>query len=170
MFEEYIPICFAVEKCEKIQGRKKFQKIFYLAKRAGIPIHETFKWNMFGPYSKELASEIDVLCEMELLLEEGFQGGEYSYILTDEGTDFLKTSLSAGEQGAYGRFEKILRRLNELGSLELEKIASIAFLLDEGYEEPYIKKFLEHAKKYSNEEIEVGTKTLLDLFGQFKEL
>lgn len=169
MFEEYVPICFSLGNLEEIRGRKKLQKIFYLAKREGMPIHETFRWNVFGPYSKELASEIDSLCRMEFLLENQ-TGGEYSYVITEKGTDFLKTSLSAEGRKAYDRFAKILRRLNELSSLELEKIASIAFLLDEGYDEPYIKKFLGHAKKYSDEEIEVGTKKLLDLSKQFKEI
>lgn len=170
MFEEYLPICFAVKKCEKILGRKKFQKIFYLAKRAGIPIHETFKWNMFGPYSKELASEIDVLCEMELLLEKGSLGGEFSYEITEKGNAFLEKSLSSVEPASYGLFAKILEVLNKFSSQDLEKMASIEFLVEEGYDHPYIKTFLEHAKNYSPEEIEKGKETLSELFDQFKEI
>jgi uncharacterized protein len=169
MFEEYVSICFAVEKCKGIHGRKKFQKIFYLAKRADMPIHETFKWNMFGPYSEELASEIDSLCNMEFLSEKKLTGMEYSYKITEKGSRFLEKSLPKEEQILYNRLTKILEILNTFSSQNLEKIASIAFLLDEGYDDPYIKTFLKYAKQYSPEEIEKGKKMLSDLIRQFEE-
>lgn len=169
MFEEYVSICFAVEKCKGIHGRKKFQKIFYLAKRADISIHETFKWNVFGPYSEELASEIDSLCNMEFLSEE-LIGTEYSYKITEKGSRFLEKSLSTEEQILYNRLTKILEIINKFSSQKLEKIASIAFLLDEGYDDPYIKTFLKYAKQYSPEETEKGKEMLSDLFRQFEEI
>ena len=61
MFEDYGMICFAVKKCSQIKGRKKFHKMIYLSKEFNIPFQETFEWNMFGPYSKELSAEINSL-------------------------------------------------------------------------------------------------------------
>ncbi len=168
MFEEYVPICFTAEKCKEIHGRKKFQKIFYLSKEVGMPIREIFEWNIFGPFSRELASEIDSLCEMGLLSEDSV-GMEYVYEITKKGSDFLEGSLPS-EDETYSRFAGIVQTLNSYGSQELEKLASIRFLLNEGYDYPYVQALLQYTKKYTPEEIEEGKELLLSLFEKLREL
>ncbi|MDY6866022.1 MAG: hypothetical protein SVY15_08655 [Halobacteriota archaeon] len=169
MFEEYVPICFAVKRCEEIRGRKKFQKMFYLSKEAGIPILEDFNWNNYGPYSRELAYELDSLCTMKLLSEERI-GMEYVYKITEEGTSFLEKSLSSGDQRIDERFAKFLEILNKYDSSELEKIASVGFLKRDGYDDSYIQDFLEYAKNYSLEDVETGRKEFSDLLKRFEGL
>ena len=172
MFEKYVPICFAVKRCEEIRGRKKFQKMFYLSKEAGMPIVEDFSWNNYGPYSRELASELDSLCTMKFLEEKCIEvgvGKEYVYKITDEGTSFLKKSLPEEDQ-RYIRFGEILEILNKYDSSELEKISSVGFLKREGYDDSYIQTFLEYAKKYTPTNVKTGGDGFSDLLDRFKDL
>ena len=168
MFKEYVPICFAVKKCNVIYGRKKFQKMIYLSKELGIPFHETFIWNNYGPYSEELAAEIDSLCKMEFLSED-FDGLEYSYKITQIGENFLDKSASEFND-IFQYFEEILKILNEYESMQLEKLASIKFLLNQGYDNSYINTFLNYSKNYSNDEIEKGKNMLSSLFKNLEEI
>ena len=168
MFKEYVPICFAVKKCNVIYGRKKFQKMVYLSKEVGIPFHETFVWNNYGPYSEQLAAEIDSLCKMEFL-SEAFDGKEYSYKITQNGENFLEKSVSEFND-ILQYFENILKILNEYESMQLEKFASIKFLLNEGYDISYINTFLNYSKNYSNDEIEKGKNQLFSLLKDFEEM
>jgi uncharacterized protein YwgA len=167
MFEEYGIICFAVDKCNQINGRKKFQKIFYLSKEMNIPLHETFEWNIWGPFSKELSSEITSLYKMKLLSEEKV-GKEYVYSVSEKGKSFLEKVYQSLNQKYLEenliRFEKILKTLNKYNSQELEKLASIRFLTNKGHNDEYIQTFLNYTKKYSPEEIESGKDLINTLF------
>ena len=40
-----------VNKCGKIEGRTKFQKIVYILQNLGVPFEEKFTYHYFGPYS-----------------------------------------------------------------------------------------------------------------------
>ncbi len=162
IFEEYIPICLAVRECKDIHGRKRFHKLFYLLKAAGEPIDEIFEWNNYGPFSKELANEIDSLCKLNLL-EEYLNVTEYTYKLTDKGTALLDELLPK-EPNKFKNFGRILTNLNKFGTYELEKLASIRFLIDEEYPWSYIITFLKHTKNYSEKEVEDGKNSIEELF------
>ena len=60
------------------------------------------------------------------------------------------------------KFEKVLKILNKYNSKELEKISSVNFLIKKGYDEEYIKSFLNYSKKYSEKDINSGK----DLFNE----
>lgn len=70
-----------------VRGRKKLQKLVYIAKLVGIPIEDDFYFHYYGPYSSELASRVDQLVEQKLLLETKREltvadGVEYGYDVT----------------------------------------------------------------------------------------
>lgn len=158
ILEEYTPIILMLKKCKKIQGRKRFQKLLYLTKSAGISIDETFEWNNYGPFSKELAQEIDALCRLDIIHED-FNGLEYVYTLTENGIKILK-HMPKEYLNKYENLESIIEKLNQLTTKELEKLASIKFLINEGYPKNYIFPFLKHSKHYSDKEIDMGIKEL----------
>ena len=79
-----------------VQGRKKLQKLCYIAKLAGAPIEDDFFFHYYGPYSSELASRVDHLVESGHLREiphKLFRPDmvEYGYDLTRDARGFLES-------------------------------------------------------------------------------
>lgn len=157
-----MPLCHLIKECKNIKGRKRFQKLVFLAKAAGIPFNESFEWNNYGPFSRELAQEIDTLCKLGLV-EEEFNNSEYHYTLTKKGEDFLdKMWLKVSDK--YERLSKILPTLSEYNTQDLEILASIKFLINEGFSDPYIKSFLNYTKNYEQDVVTAGKLSVETLF------
>ena len=77
-----------------VQGRKKLQKLAYVAKLAGTPLEDEFCFHYYGPYSSGLASRVDQLVEAKLLEETArpltvVGGVEYGYELTGAARESL---------------------------------------------------------------------------------
>ena len=157
-----MPLCHLIKECKNIKGRKRFQKLVFLAKAAGIPFNESFEWNNYGPFSKELAQEIDTLCKLGLI-EEELNNSEYYYTLTKKGEGFLDEMWSKVSD-KYERLSKILPMLNENNTQDLEKLASIKFLISEGFPDSYIKSFLNYTKNYEQDDVTAGKLAVETLF------
>lgn len=168
MLEKYVPLCFAVDKLKAINGRKRFQKMIFLSKAASVPFDEMFEWNNFGPFSKELASEIDSLCKMDFL-NESYDGTEYQYALTKKGKEFLEKTADK-ESKLYKKFERILPILDKYDTKDIERVASIKFLEGRGYDLNYIRVFLEYTKGYTEKEVNEGKKVVDELFKTLKDI
>lgn len=164
MFEECRTILFVLANSE-IKGRKRFHKSVYLLKEAGLPVMEKFEWNNFGPFSKELASEIDALCEMGLVEEEVYTSDdikEYSYRLTEKGREIAGTMISS-DTPTFNHIKKMMLKLNEYEVSDLEKMASIRFLLMKKYGIEYMSVFLNYAKGYQKKDVINGKKAMEEL-------
>jgi uncharacterized protein YwgA len=76
----------------EIVGRKRLQKMIYIAKKISFPFQERFQFHFYGPYSEELTLRVEELCNMGFLDEvKEKKGGyfQYRYSLTDSGKEFL---------------------------------------------------------------------------------
>ncbi len=69
MFKEHARIMNAIAASGEIAGRKKLQKIIYIAKKLSFPFQEKFEFHFYGPYSEELTLRIEELCNMGYLHE-----------------------------------------------------------------------------------------------------
>ena len=92
MFKDHARIIHAISTAGEISGRKKLQKIVYIAKKLSFPFKEKYQFHFYGPYSEELTLRIEELCEMGYLNEvrekrAGYY--QYCYSITDAGQDFL---------------------------------------------------------------------------------
>jgi uncharacterized protein len=92
LFKDHANIINAISTAGEISGRKKLQKIVYIAKKLSFPFHEKFQFHFYGPYSEELTLRIEELCDMGYLNEvrekkAGYY--QYCYSITDAGQDFL---------------------------------------------------------------------------------
>ncbi len=84
-----------ISMANEVTGRKKLQKMIYIAKKMKFPFVEKYELHMYGPYSEELTLRVEELCEMGFLAEQCTDKGsyvQYSYNTTDEGTRFLETT------------------------------------------------------------------------------
>ncbi|MEW5552232.1 YwgA family protein [Peribacillus frigoritolerans] len=153
MFKDHANIINAISTAGEISGRKKLQKIVYIAKKLSFPFHEKFQFHFYGPYSEELTLRIEELCEMGYLNEvrekkAGYY--QYCYSITDAGQDFL--SIQEVEMPA---LEVCLQDMNEQNARFLELVSTVLYFDTLEKEEVTEKIFtLKSKQKYTLEEID----------------
>jgi uncharacterized protein len=153
LFKDHANIINAISTAGEISGRKKLQKIVYIAKKLSFPFHEKFQFHFYGPYSEELTLRIEELCEMGYLNEvrekkAGYY--QYCYSITDAGQDFL--SIQEVEMPA---LEACLQDMNEQNARFLELVSTVLYFDTLEKEEVTEKIFtLKSKQKYTHEEID----------------
>ncbi|MED3688641.1 YwgA family protein [Peribacillus butanolivorans] len=153
MFKDHANIINAISTAGEISGRKKLQKIVYIAKKLSFPFHEKFQFHFYGPYSEELTLRIEELCDMGYLNEvrekkAGYY--QYCYSITDAGQDFL--SIQEVEMPA---LEACLLDMNERNARFLELVSTVLYFDTLEKEEVIEKIFtLKSKQKYTLEEID----------------
>ncbi|MEC0297110.1 YwgA family protein [Peribacillus frigoritolerans] len=153
MFKDHANIINAISTAGEISGRKKLQKIVYIAKKLSFPFHEKFQFHFYGPYSEELTLRIEELCEMGYLNEvrekkAGYY--QYCYSITDAGQDFL--SIQEVEMPA---LDACLQDMNEQNARFLELVSTVLYFDTLEKEEVTEKIFtLKSKQKYTLEEID----------------
>ncbi|SFA39641.1 hypothetical protein SAMN05216169_100275 [Anoxybacillus pushchinoensis] len=137
----------------EIVGRKKLQKMIYIAKKMKFPFYEKFDFHFYGPYSEELTWRIEELCNVGFLQEmKEKKGGyyQYRYTLTEAGEQFL-----THYQLDMPDLDVCLRSLNEQSARFLELVSTILYFEELSKDEVKEKVFtLKRKKRYTEEEIE----------------
>lgn len=125
-----------VHACGKIDGRKKLQKIVYLLQQMGHEgdFPQEFGYLHYGPYSRQLSSEVDYLSSGDdgLLHEEEMPAGtnrSYSYTPREELSDLLE-ELKVDQSPDWKRAAVDLARRD---AQELEAISTIVYLRGLGF-------------------------------------
>ncbi len=153
MFKDHARIIHAIATAGEISGRKKLQKIVYIAKKLDFPFKEKYQFHFFGPYSEELTLRIEELCNMGYLNEvrekrAGYY--QYCYSVTDAGQDFL--SMQEVDMPA---IKDCLLDMNDQNSRFLELVSTVLFFDTLGKDEVTEKIFtLKSKQKYTLEEID----------------
>ncbi|MBU7016503.1 MAG: hypothetical protein HXS44_03265 [Theionarchaea archaeon] len=134
MFEEYAKIALAVDTCKgKIDGRKKLQKMIYIAKILGYPFRENYTLYWYGPYSHQLAAELKRMGELDIIFE---SKPDSSYIieLTESGKIFLNNfrPMITEEMGSERLSEMIglFEKLDRHNSFRLELLATLFYFYE----------------------------------------
>ena len=152
MFKDHARIINAIASVGEISGRKKLQKMIYIAKSISFPFEEKFHFHFYGPYSEELTLRIEELCEMGYLnekkeKEKGFV--QYTYSLTESGEEFLRMY-----PVDVPHLQECLGDMKEKSARFLELVSTIVFFRSEPKEEVIEKiHILKSKQKYSLEEI-----------------
>ncbi|WP_062051468.1 YwgA family protein [Bacillus sp. JCM 19034] len=135
----------------EIIGRKKLQKMIYIAKKLNAPFSERYTFHMFGPYSEELSLRMEELCNLGFVVENKEDKGhyyQYRYTLSPEGERFLEMyphqMLSS----------ELVEALNEKSSRFLELVSTLLYFEDLDEEEQREKvKTLKAKQNYSEDEL-----------------
>ncbi len=142
----------AFSACEEIIGRKKLQKMIYIAKKLSFPFQEKFEFHFYGPYSEELTLRVEELCNMGFLHEiREKKGGyyQYRYTLTEEGKAFLTHS-----EVVMPQLEGAVIDMNGQSARFLELVSTVLYFDTLPYEEVEDKIFtLKRKQRYTKEEI-----------------
>lgn len=153
MFEDHLKVVTLIQEAGEVVGRKKLQKMVYIAKKLNFPFQEKYQFHFYGPYSEELTLKIEELCNMGYIHEvkEKVSGySQYRYAVNEEGQNLLST---------YGaEIEKLgscVRSMNEQSSRFLELVSTVMYF--EKFEKNEIKEKVQTVKakqKYTEEEMD----------------
>ncbi|MBP3039109.1 YwgA family protein [Bacillaceae bacterium Marseille-Q3522] len=153
MLNDHAKLMQAVAASGEIIGRKKLQKMIFIAKKMMFPFQEKFHFHFYGPYSEELTLRVEELCNMGFLNEiKEKKGGyfQYRYSLTTDGEEFL--SLNSIELPA---LEVCLQDMNEKNARFLELVSTVLYFDNLPKEEVKDKVFtLKSKQRYTEEEVE----------------
>ncbi|MEH7111040.1 YwgA family protein [Neobacillus niacini] len=153
MLKDHAKLMQAILVSGEIIGRKKLQKMIYIAKKVEFPFHERFQFHFYGPYSEELTLRVEELCNMGFLNEIKEKKGsyfQYRYTLTDTGKEFL--SLNEVEMPF---LENCLCDMNGQNARFLELVSTILYFDNLSKDEVTNKIFtLKSSQKYTVEEID----------------
>lgn len=137
MFEEYAKIAFAVDACGgRVDGRKKLQKILYIAKVLAFPLREGYTLYLYGPYSEELAAGLQRMKELHIV-EERELDSSYRIQMTESGKEFLDyfRGKIEGDVGTeiLNRMHTLFGELNRYDPWKLEILATLFYFYHVGY-------------------------------------
>ena len=165
MFEDHLKVVTLIQEAGEVVGRKKLQKMVYIAKKLNFPFQEKYQFHFYGPYSEELTLKIEELCNMGYIHEvkEKVSGySQYRYAVNEEGQNLLST---------YGaQIEKLgscVRSMNEQSSRFLELVSTVMYF--EKLEKDEIKEKVQTVKakqKYTEEEMDEAFLYIDSLKGQ----
>jgi uncharacterized protein len=152
LLKDHAKLMYAIEATGEITGRKKLQKIIYIAKKLSFPFQERFQFHFYGPYSEELTLRVEELSNLGFVEEiREKKGGyfQYRYSLTDSGKEFL--SLNEVEMPC---LPDCLLDMNEQNARFLELVSTVLYFENLSREEVAEKVFtLKSKQKYTLEEI-----------------
>ncbi|UYG93597.1 YwgA family protein [Cytobacillus firmus] len=153
MLKDHAKLMHAIAVSEEIVGRKKLQKMIYIAKNIAFPFQERFQFHFYGPYSEELTLRVEELCNMGFLNEvKEKKGGyyQYRYTLTETGKEFL--CINAVDMPS---LQDCLLDMNGQNARFLELVSTVLYFNDLPKEEVKEKVFtLKSKQRYTDEEVE----------------
>ncbi|MGG3469428.1 YwgA family protein [Neobacillus pocheonensis] len=141
MLKDHAKLMQAFMVSGEIVGRKKLQKMIYIAKKVAFPFQERFQFHFYGPYSEELTTRVEELCNMGFLNEvKEKKGGyfQYRYTLTDTGKEFLSLNdvdmpcladCLCDMNGQNARFLELVSTVLYFDNLPKEEVANKVFTL-----------------------------------------
>ncbi|WP_449620150.1 YwgA family protein [Robertmurraya sp. Marseille-Q9965] len=152
MLKDHAKLMQAIAASGEIIGRKKLQKMIYIAKKVTFPFQERFQFHFYGPYSEELTLRVEELCNMGFIDEvKEKKGGyyQYRYTLTESGKEFL--SLNEVEMPY---LEDCLTDMNGQNARFLELVSTVLYFDNLEKDEVIEKVFtLKKKQNYTMDEI-----------------
>ncbi|MED4534810.1 YwgA family protein [Metabacillus fastidiosus] len=150
--QEHAKLMKVFSSSGEIIGRKKLQKMIYIAKKMNYPFYEKYNFHFYGPYSEELTLRVEELCNLGFLSETKEKKGgyiQYRYSLTDDGNEFLSHyNLNMPT------LPSCVQNLNEQNSRFLELVSTVLYFGELDREEVTEKVFtLKSKQRYTEEEI-----------------
>ena len=120
----------------KVEGRKRLQKIVHLLKvRGARDFPYRFILHYFGPFSRELASDLDFVVGTGLVEEQAPPGGEGSYVYTPRNPAIGKrVRRLRGHERHDPDWADLAGALAVEDTGFLETLSTVVFLADRKYE------------------------------------
>ena len=119
-----IVTAYLIESLGVIKGRKAYQKLIYLTKALGVPLEGSYRMYYYGPYSDEIAKELDYMLSRDILRDQSnsycFISGGKAKSIVEENQKFINKYKS--------KLDKIINSFGTLEPMQLEIIATTHFI------------------------------------------
>lgn len=131
MFTPYRLLTRMLLTAGEIRGRKKLQKMVFIAQSLDYPFTEPFDLHVWGPYSELLAIKLKEMTDWGFAQEEALPGpaGNHHYIYTP-GPNAERAA--AGPDTPADRFSALVMHLNSQDATLLEGAATVLYLRAKG--------------------------------------
>jgi uncharacterized protein len=153
LLKDHAKLLALFQRAGEVVGRKKLQKIVYIAKKLNFPFNEKYQFHFYGPYSEEVTCRVEELCNFNFIEEvKEKKGGyfQYRYSLTADGLDFL-----SHHELDMPSLDETVKSMNEKSSRFLELVSTVLFFDELDKNEVKEKIATVKAKqRYTDEEIE----------------
>lgn len=159
--ERFVTILSLLENAQRNVGKTFIQKgIYILQEGLKEDLDYKYKLHFYGPFSQELANDIDALHDMGLInVDYDVNRNGYQIEITDRGRDFLR---KFGNHGV--KVEKIKKVLLLIGKEQvrgMELIGTVLYFAKLTCDDSEIKKLVNMVKPhFSDNEIEEALKRL----------
>lgn len=120
-----------IDSLERVEGRKKLQKIVYILKARGHNFPQHFGYLHYGPFSIEVAAEIDSLVSGALIDEKGDGQPFEAYVYTTR--DTARKLLNDLKQSISPEWKTLAKALNQKYVGDLEAMSTILYLKANGF-------------------------------------
>lgn len=144
MFSPYRALTGMLATAGEVRGRKKLQKMVFVAQSLGYPFQEPFELHVWGPYSEVLALKLKEMTEWGFAAEEvlpGPAGNQHYVYRPGPNAGRVLDGEPAGEQlGA------LLQHLNGQEATFLEGVATVLYLRAKGEPEASVGEKLSRLK------------------------
>src|SRR5437867_739500 len=163
---KYAKLVSLVQRCGTVHSRIKMHKILYVLKSLGYPVRERFEYRHFGPYSVDLAAELQSAVNAGYVQERTTEtSGEedeepymrYDYSPERRGSDLVVKVFSSDPTLAAiaGVMASVAEELNQSPPTRLELVATLMFLQDQNVSRDLIVGVLP-ASNHQFTEAEIG--------------
>ncbi len=135
-----ITVARLIQEVDGVVGRKRLQKIVHLLREAGNDeFKQKFILHYFGPFSRQLAAQLDYLDDVGLVTESRHTDGAYSYkIPAADGAKYLDSLCPVGNEPP--RWSQLANELNDMDLPLLESVSTVVFLCSGGVSESELQK------------------------------
>lgn len=142
MFHSYQALTRLLVTAGEVRGRKKLQKIVFIAQNLGYPFSEPFELHVWGPYSEVLAVKLKEMVEWGFAAEEVLPGpaSNHHYVYAP-GPNALRV---AGEEIA--GLAALVDDLNGRDATFLEGVATALYLRMQGKDDAEVGATLPRLK------------------------
>lgn len=134
MFTPYRSLTRMLVTAGEVRGRKKFQKIVFIAQRLGYPFAEPFDLHVWGPYSEVLAVKLKEMTDWGFACEAVLPGpaGNHHYVYAPGPNAALALAGTQEPDQAQERLASLVTHLNDQDATLLEGVATALYLQSKG--------------------------------------
>ncbi|HYF93398.1 MAG TPA: hypothetical protein VD969_14295 [Symbiobacteriaceae bacterium] len=134
MFTPYRSLTHLLVTAGEVRGRKKLQKMVFIAQRLGYPFAEPFDLHVWGPYSEVLALKLKEMTDWGFAHEEVLPGpaGNHQYVYAPGRNASLALGAPSESDSARDRLAGLISHLNEQDATFLEGVATVLYLKSKG--------------------------------------
>ncbi len=115
---------YLIENLQVIRGKKAFQKLIYLSKAVGIPLDESYKMYYYGPYSEQVADELELFLTADILQKDI---GTYNLVPGKRQKDILNINKESIDRYKE-KLDLVVKDFGNCDPMELEIISTTHFI------------------------------------------